>query len=247
MARLNAIVVIVALVVSLAVTGTATAQTSGDELPPHVLLGSLQESKELYVANKLRMIRKYGKDRLRLDQAAVDRAAAVDLARFRAGFVTVHLRKDTDGDGQISAEEVRVSLKENGLSRTRGLTKQEYLEVLEKQFKQEMTRDANGDGYISIDELLKAARRNFKPERSQNYRHASRLLAVDPNKDGVLTVQELQKLAVETFDRFDRNGNGWIDLDEKAEVEIARSESGKLQSEEDRKKRRERSRNRGTK
>lgn len=192
---------------------------------PTYLAGLIQEGqpREMYIFAILTMLRRYDVNQDGLDAGDIEIMEATEAARLRAQNVRNILIYDLDGDGRVTRDEVKRVV----LGRPRGafgtLPQQTLTSAIDRQINTIMKPDTNGDNVITYDEM-----RAYKPEgrassSAQQIEMLRALLALDPNKDGQLTVNELTKLAEETFRRYDTDGNGVISGDEMAPIRGVRA------------------------
>ena len=131
-------------------------------------------------------------------------------ASLRAQRLSMILTADLDGDGQVAHEEYDSFQKFQGRVPTPFFPAQ----MGERQPDIFTTYDADGDGKISVDEILKykdpiaAQRQNAYGNRIKE------LLTLDPNKDGKLTKQDFLEVAASLFDAVDTDKNGILDVKE---------------------------------
>lgn len=204
----------------------AAAQPDDNAEIPAALLKFLKGSKEDYVSKTLRPIRQYGENRDQISKKGVEQAEAARDAQMRAQFLAQEFGKDFDGDGRISTREMRTALERSLRHLKQSGNPEQYEKRLAKSLERSMKADKNSDSYVSFDELMQQAKRkvNSKRGRLKHINNLHDLLAVDPNKDGVLTITELRPLLDKTFATFDTNGNGWIDADEQLALRDVRNQ-----------------------
>jgi len=187
---------------------------------PNVLLRGIGQPREAYIAGQLRPLRTYGTDGVRIDQDTIPTMQADAAKRIRNQWVQRLLGHDRDGDGQVTAEEVRQSQGIRNL-RKRFAGSLDKLAAEQKRYiERAMIADADGDGLMTFTEVM--AHANEHAAKACCTKDASvlrELLDLDPSGDGVLTAEELETLARRTYARFDYNGNGVIDGEEIREAE----------------------------
>lgn len=110
---------------------------------------------------------------------------------------------DTDGDGQLSAEELRAHAAQRM-----------------------SVADADGDGLITVDEMIAHMEAREEERRAmRRLRMAERMLErADDNNDGALSVEEMlppERTQARVFARLDANGDGML-----SEAEFARMDRG---------------------
>lgn len=205
-----------ATVAVLAATGLALAQTeppktdvpSSDVLFERLHSGELLEQ---FVAQRITPLRAADSDGDGLDREDVEFAARRRQAEMRANQISQALRHDLDGDFQVTRSELERTA--TGDEQYRGRSVDNMLERF----------DSNGDDVISLKEAAEAA--DGRPDDQ-----LEALLELDPSGDGVLTADELRKLAEQAFASVDRDGDGRVSpgefsavADRVRRVQLARS------------------------
>lgn len=105
-------------------------------------------------------------------------------------------RMDANGDGKLTLDEFPPQ-------------RREQLEQFIKRF------DKNGDKAVSREEFTPAGRPGMRPGANPpNAPTVDRLLAADANKDGKLSKSEAPGRLAQSFDRVDRNSDGFLDRGE---------------------------------
>ena len=139
-----------------------------------------------------------------LEQSDIDAMNERQQAASRAGRIQKLLKYDLDSNGVVVRGEIL-----RGLSSTRTNTK-----YLRRQVDRLMTADTDGDGRITLEEILKQPA-PARP-RTRNNNRAADLLTLDPNGDGRLTGNELEAIARGIFASFDVDGNGHLSAQERS-------------------------------
>jgi Ca2+-binding EF-hand superfamily protein len=173
--------------------GVSTPSTD-DTLLEGLRPGATIEQYTAQVVSELRAADRAGDG---LDRADVDLSNRQQLAQQRASAVADMLRLDLDGDFKVTRSELELSMRGEDPYRTR------QMDLLLDRL------DGNGDGIITLPEA--AASAAGSPYRGQRL---EALLALDPNKDGRLTAQELRHLAEKAFASVDRDGDGKLSREE---------------------------------
>lgn len=136
---------------------------------------------------------------------------------------------DANGDGKLEEQELKPVLaalakqfpaiaktipRELKATDTNGDHVLSMEEAIEKQKKDFERADADGDGQLDSEELMRALVRLFKPGPSIPREILQRFKEADANGDGKLTEEEAPDRLKQNFDRFDANGDGAVDLEE---------------------------------
>lgn len=175
--------------------------------PDSILLAQLRSnlSIERYLADLLEPLRNLSRSGDALTAADVAFEQRKSLVDARARSLAEVMRYDLDGDQVVTEAE--------GMQSQRQQTGDRYPPRLENIFN---NNDLNGDGKITIAEIYAAAADN---SRVYGATRLDAVLAMDPNKDGRLTVVELAALGRAAFARVDTDGNGMISA---TEIEASR-------------------------
>lgn len=168
--------------------------------------------REQFMAGVLQLLRSEDADQNGLDPGDLDRlgkaAAVVSAASNLVGRV---LKYDFDDDGVVARAEV-----EGAQAREiRGFGPQ-VAERRAQAVQRVMQADRDGDGAITLAEMLVP---DSPPQRTLGGLRVTQLrslLALDPNKDGRLTADELAGLAEGWFAALDADANGVLDEKETA-------------------------------
>jgi hypothetical protein len=208
---------------SLLTAAVASAQTTEPISIPEVLTRDLMQFKELYVAKQLSPIRAHGTGRAQIDQAAIDRARTDTEAEVRGSTIAKILRRDRDGDGRITADEIRRSRDFRTMESRQDRTPEQIEAQRSRHMETEMEADADKDGVMTLAEILAFANQKARGRAADSAAQISALLALDPNGDGVLTAVELETLALAIYARFDLNDNGMMDGEEVTAVRAAQT------------------------
>ena len=163
---------------------------------------------EQFVSHLLMQIRQNGRDQHSIDQTDIDAAREKRLIEEKRRKVQSYLLYDMNFDGQVTRDEIAQTLQNNDKPNNPDLS-----DHLEKQISGFMKADIDGNGIISLSEMSTLDEKN-STRRTRRLDEFEDLLKLDPNKDGKLTVQELEKIARETFDKIDINKDGIASVDE---------------------------------
>ena len=119
----------------------------------------------------------------------------VMAAAVFSGTAFAQLPQDTDGDGLVSREE-----------------------FMQRSAERFARLDANGDGYLSLDEM-RAMRQSMREGMRGAMRGGDVLRDLDADGDGALSLAEIQarrpEMSAERFNQMDRNGDGLLTPDER--------------------------------
>jgi hypothetical protein len=163
---------------------------------------------EVFISQLPQPLRKLDVNRDGLDAPDIDRARQELQRRARAfGLVTI-FGFDQNGDGSVTPDEIRTSLQQKGID---GGSPDDTAGI-ERLVVQLMQADSDNDGRVTAAEALA-----FVPPGTSDdsqIKSAVAYLALDPNKDGKLTGDELASLGREWFAAVDVNGDSYIDRTE---------------------------------
>jgi Ca2+-binding EF-hand superfamily protein len=151
-------------------------------------------------------------DRNGLDAQDLAIAEQIEAAQYRASVVTQVLTLDLDGNGTVTTEEAtRVTAYQ--YSRNAEEQNQEALQKnIARVVERLMAQDGNGDGMVTLSEAMSAP--VLEEQRSRRAARAESLLALDPDRDGRLTMEELQQVAQQTFRAVDYDHDGTLSNNE---------------------------------
>lgn len=176
---------------------------------------------EAFIAKVLEPLRKFDVDRDGLDEADVDNAKQGQIRQARAMYLAATLAYDQNGDGSVTPDEIRSSLKRKSVDS--GLFGD--AEGVESLVVRTMQADRDNDGRVTVAELLAFDPLGASSDSQVNV--AAVYLALDRNHDGKLTAEELTSLGHEWFAAADVNGDSYID---RTEAEAVRPSAGELRS-----------------
>jgi len=207
----------------------AIGQDPTDKIPAKVLLDRISGTRNAYIAAAMQPFwRSAGQD-LVLDRGDIEIAKQRDNALFRIMQLTNILKYDLDGDGKVTRREIDDTFR-GDLSYSP--------DRAEKLFQSFAPFDLNGDGAISIEEILAGSKQqkdtgNIRRSRSKT-RQLNDMLALDPNGDGRLTSKELERLLRAAYAAFDRDDNGVLSAEEAKRLQNAKRDKRKITQEKQR-------------
>lgn len=178
---------------------------SYNEIPP-ILKRYSSQYKEQYIASILGMIRQNGRTKNTLDTQDIEYVRAREIQQKRQMKLTEFVRFDADFNGEVSRSEVSsVLASEYFGSSMKGRNSEERANRIMSGI---LTADANADGVVTYQEVGSyiPTLDTSAPRRG----NVDDLLSLDPDKDGVLTIAELQGLAEKAFATLDADGDGII-------------------------------------
>jgi hypothetical protein len=170
--------------------------------PEEYLLARIGAGRTLedYLVQIMRTLREYDAADDGLDEADLRRAALIEKAAYRGQAIGTVLRYDLNGDMIVTRKEIETAMVDRQDGR-----RPESDQLLDRY-------DADQNGSISLKEV--ASRPPERADGSAMLQAGRLLLALDPNKDGLLTAQELRAIGEQAFARIDRDGNGTISKEE---------------------------------
>jgi Ca2+-binding EF-hand superfamily protein len=167
-----------------------------------------------------------------VDASDVELHNVVSAATLRMGVVMRTFMFDLDGDGAVTADEVRRKLRyDMRMQNNQGFGRQTQAERIEQQVRAIMAADADHDGRITWNEAYEHAKK--QPQYAQLERfgpaHSARqMIALAPAGKTSITLAELEAAATAFFRSVDTDGNGTISLEEH---EAMRRQANKAASE----------------
>jgi hypothetical protein len=195
---------------SLAGAASAGAQNLDMSAMPPTVLQQLRPGAtiENVVAQALQPIRQVDTDGNGLDAADIDLREAIDLANMRAGQVSQVLRADLDADGRVTLSEIQqlnlvetarrnIELDDPSNDRVTSELEGRYLQY-----------DVNGDKTIDLQEMMTQPKRSQR--RDRQYEQYRALLSADADRDGKVSVAELESVVRQAFLAIDTDGDGEI-------------------------------------
>jgi hypothetical protein len=187
---------------ALSVAATATVMPRGYAAVPMPFVSYLNQAttRETFFSAVVSPFRRLDKNGDGLVAAELELPDAMERAQRRAGNLSKFYAFDLNGDGRIERAEIE---RANAAPQSPDGVYCCRVNV-DKRAGELMKADRNHDGAIDFEEA-----RNYWPvQRGYGSRAGRELLGLDPNKDGRLTLRELETLVHNAFDTVDIDGNG---------------------------------------
>lgn len=147
-----------------------------------------------------------------------------NVQQERIRQLTSLIRYDLNFDTKVTREEIEQALNSQNGGRTSINT-----QYISEQSERLMSHDTDGDGVLSYAEM--STLRSEGPRR--NHRSSQQIgqyMSMDTNKDGIVTVDELQKSLRDSFAIVDLDGNSVISSEEyKAFIRVAQNLASRAQ------------------
>lgn len=179
---------------------------------PSALLDRLAkaQTEQQLVDRLLKELRQADADGNGLNRADVDLAAQVEQAQKRGAILGRALAYDLDNDGVVTADEVaRVAAYQ---SQRNDASKERQQKFVETMVAQTMLADRDGDGKLTMAEMLQSDADTAKPNRRTEF--ALQLLELDQDRDGTLSEDEAAEAARRAFRTADYDGDGQLSAEE---------------------------------
>ncbi|PQA88159.1 hypothetical protein CW354_07550 [Marinicaulis flavus] len=192
----------------------SAAEPPAPEFPQALTRPLTAKYREAYLSQLLTQLRRQGHEGRYIDQGVLDEIEQNNYAQRRLSLFQQELRRDKNGDGVITIKEIKAGLP-NNVTRMRGAESEDDVRRrVDAEVQKILTADANGDKKISLAEAHAFAGEKAKLSTRRRSTGLEGLLALDPNKDGKLTAEELLEIGKETFSHFDENGDAILDDEE---------------------------------
>jgi hypothetical protein len=164
--------------------------------------------REAHVSGILQKLREVAADKKTLTRADIDRKIAQMKGTRKAVLLNGFFLFDIDGDNVLDKEELAAPQKDESNSAFKNMM---------------AVADADGDGRVSLVEASNHTATQVDMSGITQSMAASYelLLALDPNKDGKLTIAELETLALESFAKVDKDGDGITSKEESTAAALA--------------------------
>jgi hypothetical protein len=210
---------------STSISPTHADETAIGEIPEHLLAWIEPGSRETDVQSLLNFLLKEGDfDGKGLDRAGIQSAQTAYAAEQRAERVADVLKSDLDGNWIVTSDEAMLAARiRAGAERHTA----QYDAFVVGAYFDTMRFDIDGDSRATLTEITERAA--SLPYSDIKTRTLSYLIGMDPNHDGRLTQEELDKEIQRTFQLLDKDRDGSISKEElllvralalKAEIDI---------------------------
>lgn len=201
---------------------------------PYTLLRGLESKpyRETYISQILESARRSGRSPARIDKEDLRQEVLRSIHELRQGQVLNTLRYDVNFDGQVSEDEIRKSF---DLKKRRNEDRPDQNDQINRMVSEVMARDLDQDRIITMKEMSTIDGTSYgidfmissdedidkiSPDEvgslvlRQN--NLVGFLDMDPNNDGVLTINELENLANKSYATLDKNADNMLSDDEVA-------------------------------
>lgn len=219
-------VVAIASLAACCVAGVAGAQSPAAPDPKQFLIGRLSggATLERYLQSMRSEFSRIDADLDGvIDMGDIDAHAAMTAATFRLSWAMRIMTSDLDGDGAVTADEMRKRLRYDQRMNIGTQPPPQRpgvpspAERIEQQVQQMMAADADKDGRVTWAEAVESAKAEPQYARSDSFGLtlvARQILALAPEGKTAITRAEFEAAATGFFGRTDTDGNGTVSLDE---------------------------------
>ncbi|MEZ0259655.1 MAG: hypothetical protein ACAH80_01510 [Alphaproteobacteria bacterium] len=179
---------------------------------------------EHYITQVLQPLRQYAKSKKAIEASDHEREETRSRFQNRRYSADAVMRYDRDFDGRVTRDEI---LEGKNAERGSEMWHDDSGNEMEKLQADNLlnTYDEDKDGIVTLKEAGEAgmAKREKQQRRKSSRRKGqlAQLYALDPDKDGRLTSQELVALAKKAFAAADDDGDGMLSLAEQKKIQIA--------------------------
>lgn len=182
-------------------TSPASATDEDYESIPHSLRNSLHPdlNVEDYVSSILKPIRDYGEGQIVLTQKIVKEREIKLLSQHRAKTIARILAADLNNDGEVTLEEAQTFI---ALGEGERNPEGRLLEL--------MSKDYDNNKVVDYNEMRDVGRR-VPPPFGETFEY---LLALSPERNERITIEQLEKIARSAFAAVDQNDDGYISPEE---------------------------------
>ena len=169
-----------------------------------------EQSIEQFILQIVQPIRQYGVDKQYLTKENIIKLQETQRSVRRASQVQNIIVADINGDGKVTEAEA----KEHFTNKMHNYGSGSQNDGIER-LVQNITRfDSNHDGVVDFDEMRALDTSNDARVYYNDNERLLKLMGLDPNNDGKLTVAELESISRETFSDVDKNSDGIISGEE---------------------------------
>ena len=198
--------------------GEKSEQADLSAIPPFLINGLSQEqTREGYITGILQVIRNNAQDRINLTLADINRAKKLEQSRISNQRASQLIVYDINRDTVITEAEIKEYFLASEMQNRR-YQDDEYAsqrdQMLDNRVRQVMRSDTDGDGKITYAEMFTNTE---NPEAFRNFSRTDPMeeaLKLDPDKDGKLSVDELEGIARKTFYAADTNHDSLLSRSE---------------------------------
>lgn len=192
---------------------------------PSILKTRSSSYKEQYISNILANIRQYGRTKMAIDAEDVKGFMERDARQRRISKINEFVRYDLDFNGEVTRDEIEDAIKAEYANYSGFGEYRTYDDTRTSRVMTEFLKfDVNGDQVVTYQEIGSSP--FVSNQTTVRNSPITDLLALDPNSDGVLTLDELKNLAERAFATLDSDGDGIISQSErKAFDESERSQA----------------------
>ncbi len=209
------------LVVVFSLLAAVSARAQAPEQPNQILLMRMSGGETLnrFLQNLRRDFANADADgNGTIDGSDIETHKLMSAATMRMGAATRTFNFDLDGDGAVTADEVRRKMRyDMRLQNNPGFGAQSQEERIDQEVRNIMAADADNDGRVTWKEAIDHAKK--QPQYAQLERFgiansARQMIALAPGGKSSISWAELEAAATSFFRSVDTDGNGTISLDE---------------------------------
>lgn len=160
-----------------------------------------------------------------ISQSDYDRIAQILRAGRRSQAITRTLVNDIDGDGQVTRAELEVTMGKQARQpiNTHGTslapTAEQVAQISRRLIDEAMKLDRDGDGVITMAEMIAAANAQLDQESPQRVGNAIPL-SFDSNGDGTVSLAEFEAVTARVVASVDTNSDGKLSAEEVAALSV---------------------------
>lgn len=179
-----------------------------------------------YILSIVKDFRKISADGTKLTSADIDRLREDEEKKAVSRQVSLIIVYDLNHDTNITMDEISKSMEE---TKRRNTGEYPVAVLSDSAIRKGSDLDTNKDGTVSYKEMWALPKRLAEQIEKTHLKPYRDLLARDPDKDGVLTLEELKKVAEESFRKFDSDSDNQITAEEYNAYNRARVEALKVE------------------